>query len=110
MSVSGSQLTTFKATFFILVAVAGIWLSAAGSLIFAIGPLNNDASQGREKTVANGSIYMSACLLAFVLNAAVIAPALLLLQPRRLWRVTRDVKYALTPRQRFRGEHLHESA
>jgi hypothetical protein len=42
-------------------------------------------------------------LLAMVLNAAIIAPGLLLLQPFQLWRVMRAQRRAVTPRQRFRG-------
>jgi calcium permeable stress-gated cation channel len=46
---------------------------------------------------------MSILALSIVISLAVISPALLLLQPVRLWRVLRAERQALTPRQRFRG-------
>lgn len=47
---------------------------------------------------------MSILALSIVVNVAIIFPALLLLQPFRLWRVIRTERQAVTPRQRFRGE------
>jgi hypothetical protein len=104
VSVSGGQLSVFKATFFVLAAVAAIWLVAVGALVFALQAF---VSRGQETTsVANGSIYMSAFALTLIINVAIIFPALLLLQPLRLWRVMRSLRHAITPRQRFRGEPL----
>jgi hypothetical protein len=102
VSISGGQLMVFKATFFILTSVAAIWLIAVGALLFALRAFtfNSQVSQ----SVANGSIYMSILALSIVVNVAIIFPALLLLQPIRLWRVLRAERQAVTPRQRFRGE------
>lgn len=102
VSVSSGQLLVFKITFFILVAIAAIWLITVGSLLFAVQAFSTDRS--KSQTVANGSIYMSVLALVIVLNVAVISPALLLLQPFRLWRLRRAEKEAITPRQTFRGE------
>ena len=94
----------FKLTFFILTVVAAVWLIAVGALLFAAQAFS--AHTLTSRTVANGSIYMSALAMVLVLNVAVIFPALLMLQPVRLWRLTRAEKDALTPRQGFRGEHV----
>ncbi|KAF8899144.1 hypothetical protein BD779DRAFT_1487243 [Infundibulicybe gibba] len=106
ISISGGQLLVFKATFYILTSTAAIWLITAGALIFAIevfSSSNTSTPNNRTTTVANGSVYMSVLALAMVINAAIIFPGLLLLQPFRLWRVTRAERNAVTPRQRFRA-------
>jgi hypothetical protein len=100
--VSGSQLAAFKTIFFALTVVAGIWLMAVGAVLFAVESFQNDAHAARA--VANGSIIMTALALTLVINVAIISPALSMLQPFRLWRVTRAEKMAITPRQRFRGK------
>jgi calcium permeable stress-gated cation channel len=100
--VSVGQLTVFKATFFILSAVATLWLVAVGALLFALRSL--DTNSQRSKSVANGSIYMSALALTIIITLAIIFPALLLLQPIRLWKVMRRLRGAITPRQQFRGK------
>ena len=102
VSVSSGQLLVFKITFFILTAAAIIGLITVGALLFAVPTFS--AGRPKSQTVANGSIYMSALAMVIVLNVAVIFPALLLLQPFRLWRVRRAEKEAVTPRQTFRGE------
>lgn len=102
ISISSGQLLVFKLTFFILTAVAAIWLILVGALLFAAQAFS--AGTSTSQTVANGSIYMSALAMVIVLNVAVIFPALLMLQPVRLWRLTRAEREALTPRQGFRGE------
>jgi nitric oxide reductase large subunit len=102
VSVSSGQLLVFKITFFILTAAAIIGLITVGALLFAVPTFS--AGGPKSQTVANGSIYMSALAMVIVLNVAVIFPALLLLQPFRLWRVRRAEKEAVTPRQTFRGE------
>lgn len=102
VSISVGQLTVFKATFFILTAVATIWLIAVGSILFALRAF--DTNNDRTKTVANGSVYMSALALTIMINVAIIFPALLLLQPIRLWKVMHRLRGAITPRQQFRGE------
>ncbi|KAF8587371.1 hypothetical protein K439DRAFT_1630859 [Ramaria rubella] len=101
VSVSSVRITAFKATFFILTVVCCIWLVACGSMIFALEAFAS--SSGRTQTVASGSVYFSAFLLVLIINVAIISPALLLLQPLRLWRLLRREKSALTPRQRFRA-------
>ncbi len=47
--------------------------------------------------------------MAVLMTLAIIFPALLMLQPVRLWRVLKEEKAAVTPRQRFRGEFLFVS-
>lgn len=105
VSVSSGQLLVFKTTFFILAAVAAIWLITVGAILFAIQAFS--AGGPTSETVANGSVYMSALALVIVLNVAVIFPALLLLQPVRLWHLRRAEKEAVTPRQTFRGKITH---
>jgi hypothetical protein len=107
VSISSGQLLVFKATFFILSAVAAIWLITVGALLFAVQAFNSGGST--SKAVANGSIYMSAFAMVIVINVAVIFPALLLLQPFHLWHVRRAEKEAVTPRQTFRGERKYLS-
>src|ERR1700733_12087580 len=107
VSISSGQLVDFKTTFFILAAVAAIWLIAVGALLFAIQAFN--AGGPTSKTIANGSIYMSALAMVIVINVAIIFPALLLLQPFHLWHVRRAEKEAVTPRQTFRGERTYWS-
>lgn len=82
--------------------MAGIWLIAVGAVLFAVEAIHNQT--GAAKAVANGSIIMTALALTLVINIAIISPALAMLQPFRLWRVTRAEKMAITPRQRFRGK------
>ncbi|KAJ7619547.1 hypothetical protein FB45DRAFT_931060 [Roridomyces roridus] len=103
VSVSGGQLFVFKAMFYILAAVVGIWMVTVGALIYTLQAFNTGSSLDKSQTVADGSIYMSILVLSVVFTAAVIFPGLLLLQPLRLWRVLRAEKRALTPRQRFRA-------
>lgn len=91
----------YRATFFILCVVAVLWFTAVGAVIFSLEAF--DASSGRPKSVANGSIYMSTFFLALIVNVAIITPGLLLLQPTRLKRVLWHERRAITPRQRFRG-------
>ena len=102
VSISGRQIGTFKTTFWILTIIALIWLFTIGAVLFAMGAFNTGVLQ--SAAVANGAIYMSAFALMLIMNVAVIFPALLLLQPIRLWRVLRAEREAVTPRQRFRGQ------
>ncbi|KAG6811858.1 hypothetical protein H0H92_005529 [Tricholoma furcatifolium] len=101
ISISGGHLLIFKVTFFILTTVATIWLVIAGALLYSFQAFNSQA--GIAKSIASGAIYMSILALAIIFIIAVIYPALLLLQPFRLWRVLRDERQAMTPRQRFRA-------
>ncbi|GLB35780.1 putative calcium-dependent channel, 7TM region, putative phosphate [Lyophyllum shimeji] len=101
ISISGGQLFVFRITFFILTAVAALWLVAVGALLYSLRVFSSNS--GTSKSVASGSIYMSILALAIILNLAIIFPAVLLLQPLRLWRVLRDERQAITPRQRFRA-------
>ncbi|KDQ63154.1 hypothetical protein JAAARDRAFT_147164 [Jaapia argillacea MUCL 33604] len=101
VSISSLQLTTFKTTFYVLTIVCAIWIIVVGSLLFAMDSFN--AGSGETKTVADGSIYMSALALVIILNVAIISPALMMLQPFRLRRVHKAERTAVTPRQRFRA-------
>ncbi|RDX50995.1 hypothetical protein OH76DRAFT_1507025 [Lentinus brumalis] len=101
VSVSRSQLITFKTTFWLFTIVAGVWLFLAGAVLFSMRALSTNS--GVSQSLANGAIYMSAFAMALVLNVAIIFPGLLLLQPIRLWKVIRAEKAAVTPRQRFRA-------
>jgi hypothetical protein len=74
-------------------------------MIFAMEAFNSGSS--RVEAVAHGSIYVGAYILVIVINAAFISPALLLLQPRKAWRIWRNERVAITPRQRFRGVYLN---
>lgn len=102
VSISGSQMIVFKTTFYMLTIIGAIWLFTIGAVLFAIGAFS--FSEWESETVANGAIYMSAFAFMLIITVAIIFPALLLLQPYRLWRVVRDEKEAITPRQRFRGK------
>jgi calcium permeable stress-gated cation channel len=102
VSLSGHQLEGFKAVFWTLVLVGVIWLFTLGAILFAFGAFSTSVAE--SPAVANGAIYMSAFAMVLIMNVAIIAPALLMLQPYHLWRVLRDERVAVTPRQRFRGE------
>lgn len=95
---------TFKITFYILVSVAIIWILTIGALLFALRAFSDDLN--KASTVAKGSVYMTVFALSIVLQIAIIFPGLLLLQPLRLWRVMRNERHAITPRQHFRGTLL----
>ncbi|KAJ7223061.1 hypothetical protein GGX14DRAFT_426660 [Mycena pura] len=101
VSVSGTQLFVLQAMFYILVGIGAIWLITVGALIYTLQAFNSGAS--KSQTVANGSIYMAILALSLVFTVAIIFPALLLLQPIRLWRVLRAERRAVTPRQHFRA-------
>jgi len=99
-SVSGSQITAFRTTFVVLTIMGAAWLTAIGAVLYAV---NAFQSAGAGKTVADGSILMTVLALALIINVAIVAPGLLMLQPIRLWRVVRNERRAITPRQRFRA-------
>lgn len=101
------QITVFKTVFYMLVTVLGAWLFTVGAVLFAFGALSTSVAE--SSTVANGAIYMSAFAMALIVNVAIIAPALLMLQPFHLWRVLREEKTAVTPRQRFRGKRVRNT-
>ncbi|EJD04016.1 uncharacterized protein FOMMEDRAFT_106418 [Fomitiporia mediterranea MF3/22] len=101
ISVTSARLTTYKATFFILCVIGVMWLTAVGAVVFAMRAFAT--SSARPSSVASGSIYMSAFFLALVVNFAIVAPGLLLLQPFRLKNVLWRERQAITPRQRFRA-------
>ncbi|KAG6868499.1 hypothetical protein C0993_002037 [Termitomyces sp. T159_Od127] len=101
ISISGGRLFVFKVTFYILASVATLWLIAVGALLYSFQAFN--LHDEVAKSVASGSIYMAILALAIIFTVAVIFPALLLLQPFRLWNVLRDERQAVTPRQRFRA-------
>ncbi|KAJ1310485.1 hypothetical protein OPQ81_007218 [Rhizoctonia solani] len=100
-SVSAERLRTFSATFYVLTFVATAWIIAAGALIFGIEAF--DTGNQRSRTVANGTTYIAVLLMVIILNAAVIAPGLQMLQPIRLWKFHQAKRKAITPRQRFRA-------
>lgn len=104
VSLSGMQMATFKTVFYILAIVGSVWLFTVGAVLFAFGAFSTSTSE--SPVVADGAVYMSAFAMVVIVNLAIIFPALLLLQPVRLWRVLRDEKAAVTPRQRFRGESV----
>ncbi|KAF7793418.1 hypothetical protein EIP86_004530 [Pleurotus ostreatoroseus] len=101
VSLSSCRLTVFKAIFYAILLVGTVWLFTAGTMLFTFGAFSMDVNE--SMTVANGAIYMAAFATALILTVAIIVPAFLLLQPMRLWRVLRDEKAAITPRQRFRA-------
>ena len=80
--------------------MGGVWLTAIGAVLYAVNAFQDS---GAGKTVADGSILMTVLVLALVINVAIVAPGLLMLQPFRLWWVVRNERRAITPRQRFRG-------
>ncbi|KIY50674.1 hypothetical protein FISHEDRAFT_38817, partial [Fistulina hepatica ATCC 64428] len=102
VSISGGQLVVFKIVFYLLATFGTLFLTAVGALIFAVGTYN-DSSLETARTIADGAIYMTALMVCLVINAAIIFPGLLLLQPFRLWRTLRAQKMAVTPRQVFRA-------
>lgn len=106
VSVSGGRLVVFKTMFFILAVIAAAGLIVVGALIFAIEAFSTGNQPQTE--VANGAIYISAFVLSIVITIAIISPALLMLQPFRLWHIVRAEKHAVTPRQRFRGDLAFE--
>jgi hypothetical protein len=101
ISVTVVRIKAFQAVFWVIVIVAGMWIVAAGSLIFGAHAL--DRQDGQTQSVATGSIATAVFLLFIVINVAIIVPGLLLLQPVRLWRLYRAKKKAVTPRQEFRA-------
>ncbi|CAE6471377.1 unnamed protein product [Rhizoctonia solani] len=100
-SISAKRLRTFKATFYVLTFVATAWIIAAGALIFGIEAF--DTKSQRSRTVADGTTYIAVLLMVIILNVAVVAPGLQILQPIRLWRMHQAKRKAITPRQRFRA-------
>lgn len=102
VSLSSCRLTAFKAVFYALLLVGTVWLCTAGVMLFTFGAFSTGVNE--SLTVADGAVYMGAFAAALLLTVAIVVPACLLLQPMRLWRVLRDEKAAVTPRQRFRGE------
>jgi calcium permeable stress-gated cation channel len=94
----------YKATFIFLTFITAVVIVVVGALLFAMQAFSTGETPSRS--VANGSIYMAALLLTIIVQIAIIFPGILLLQPSRLWNVVRAEKQAITPRQRFRGEHV----
>jgi len=94
-------MTAFGTTFIVLTIMGGVWLTGIGAVLYAVNAFQHAGGVG--KTVADGSILMTLLALALVINVAIAAPGLLMLQPFRLWRVVRNERRAITPRQRFRG-------
>lgn len=96
-----AELNAFRASFFILVAVCGFWIVSVGAVIFSIEAF--DDGERQTQTVSNGAVYVAGFLLVLVINAAIIAPGLLLLRPIRLARTISRGRRAVTPRQQFRA-------
>jgi hypothetical protein len=86
-----------------ILGLAGIWIVTAGSLI--VGVKAFDDGNNASSSIASGSVTTAIFLLIILLNIAIIAPGLLLLQPIRLWKLWKAKKRARTPRQLFRGEY-----
>ena len=107
VSISGTQLEVFQASFWVLTIIALVWLFTIGAVLFSMGAFNTGVLE--SASVANGAIYMSAFAMALIVNVAIVAPALLMLQPFHLWRVLREEKTAVTPRQRFRGKRVRNT-
>ncbi|KAF7979445.1 hypothetical protein HWV62_42598 [Athelia sp. TMB] len=103
VSVSAGQLIVFKVVFWILTFVAGVFLVLVGALLFAAP--NFSAGVSTWQSVADGSIYISTLAMLICLSMAFIFPAILMLQPLRLWRLRKAEKEALTPRQNFRAAY-----
>ncbi|KAF5374939.1 hypothetical protein D9758_000569 [Tetrapyrgos nigripes] len=101
VSISGGQLLVYKATFLFLTLVTTALIVVVGALLFAMEAFSTGDTPSRS--VANGSIYMAALLLAIIVQIAIVFPGILLLQPFRLWSVLRAEKHAITPRHRFRA-------
>ncbi|CAG7846308.1 SubName: Full=Uncharacterized protein {ECO:0000313/EMBL:CCA69647.1} [Serendipita indica DSM 11827] len=101
VSVTVVRIKAFKAVFWVIVIVAGVWLVAAASLLFGAHAL--DQRSNEAPSIANGSIAVALLLLLITINIAIIVPGLLLLQPVRLWKQYRRKKKAVTPRQHFRA-------
>jgi len=104
VSISANQILVFKITFFVLTAVGTLWILVIGAILSSMQAINTNA--GVTRSLANGAMYMSTFILALVLNVAIIIPACLVLQPFQLWAVIRAQKYAITPRQHFRGMYM----
>ena len=102
VSVSVARLKAFKAVFWVFVIAAGIWIVTAGSLIIGIKAF--DDGNSATSTIASGSVTTAIFLLIILLNIAIIAPGLLLLQPIRLWKLWKAKRRTRTPRQLFRGQ------
>jgi calcium permeable stress-gated cation channel len=101
VSISAGERLAFKTSFWVIALVSFAYLLAIGSILFSMQSLSTSPTKSR--TVADGSIYMAVLALFMIMNVAIIAPGLLLLQPFRLNKVVRTEKHAITPRQRFRG-------
>ncbi|EJU01091.1 hypothetical protein DACRYDRAFT_108421 [Dacryopinax primogenitus] len=101
----GTQFITFRATFFILTIIAGIWLVTVSALLLGLEAFK--LAWNQAGSVADGSIYIAVLALTIILNLACIAPALLLINIPRLWKVRRGERKAVTPRQRFRAMYPH---
>ncbi|KZW00653.1 hypothetical protein EXIGLDRAFT_666997 [Exidia glandulosa HHB12029] len=95
------ELNAFRASFFILVVICGFWIVSVGAVIFGLQAF--DTGEQKTEMVANGSVYVAGFLLVLVINAAIIAPALMLLRPLHLFRTISRERRALTPRQRYRA-------
>ncbi|KAF8628209.1 hypothetical protein AX15_003997 [Amanita polypyramis BW_CC] len=103
ISISASQLFSFKFTFFSAV-MATIWLVLVGALLFSLQAFSIDKTEAIS--MADGSISTGVLMLAIVTSFVIISPGLLLLQPKHILRVIWAQRDAVTPRQRFRGNPL----
>lgn len=79
-----------------------IWLVAIGGLLYSLQAFS--ANETEAISVADGSVSSSVLMLAIVTSFVVISPGLLLLQPKHALQTTHAQRYAVTPRQRFRGQ------
>lgn len=57
----------------------------------------------KSQAAADGSIFASAFLFIFLINAALIGPGLQLLQPVRAYKMLRALRKGATPREKWRA-------
>ncbi|KAG9015185.1 hypothetical protein FRB94_004304 [Tulasnella sp. JGI-2019a] len=100
-SVATTRLAEFEAIFTVLVVICGVLLVVIGGILFATSALANGSAQGT--TVAEGAVYIAILMMLIMFNLAIIAPGLLLLKPVRLWKLIRQQRKSITPRQNFRA-------
>lgn len=97
---SEGKFATYKTVVNVFSVAGGIWLIAVSSVIFAT-PAFTENTPGTQ-LVADGSIYMT--FIAFqVALISLVVPPILAIRPLRLWRLLRQQRDAVTPRQMFRA-------
>ncbi|KAK4684130.1 ATP-dependent RNA helicase DOB1, partial [Tremellales sp. Uapishka_1] len=100
ISISYRRTLAYKATFWILLVVCVIWMVLVTALEYAVEGFATGVQESR--TVGDGAVFSTWFIFVLLLNLAIIAPGLMLLQPLRLLRYIRQKLSIITPRQRFR--------